>query len=166
MGMSYLSEISWTDREFSWVATRIRSAYSSVRRREISFSRIVVARFFGYIKCLATRLSGLRLNLHDGSEHRFRHPLRVREREIVQLRVRFLTVQHNRPVEILHSHVLRGHARELLARCIERGRQPDEEVPLPAHSGDVARELLEDAVSVHGLQGVEREQGEKRMLGL
>src|SRR3989441_6592380 len=40
--MSYLSLISWTDRDVTWVATRIRSAYSSVSRRETSFSRIAL----------------------------------------------------------------------------------------------------------------------------
>src|SRR6266571_9007455 len=38
--MSYLSLISCTDRETVCVATRIRSAYSSVSKRETSFSRI------------------------------------------------------------------------------------------------------------------------------
>src|SRR6266545_2700371 len=38
--MSYLSLISCTDRETACVATRIRSAYSSVSKRETSFSRI------------------------------------------------------------------------------------------------------------------------------
>src|SRR6266571_2706592 len=40
--MSYLSLISWTDRDVTWVATRIRSAYSSVSKRETSFSRITL----------------------------------------------------------------------------------------------------------------------------
>src|SRR2546427_3496965 len=40
--MSYLSLISWTDRDVTWVATRIRSAYSSVSKRETSFSRIAL----------------------------------------------------------------------------------------------------------------------------
>src|SRR5438093_11308549 len=40
--MSYLSLISWTDRDVIWVATRIRSAYSSVSKRETSFSRIAL----------------------------------------------------------------------------------------------------------------------------
>src|SRR2546425_10404958 len=40
--MSYLSLISCTDREVIWVATRIRSAYSSVSKRETSFSRIAL----------------------------------------------------------------------------------------------------------------------------
>src|SRR3989442_14636890 len=40
--MSYLSLISCTDRDVIWVATRIRSAYSSVSKRETSFSRIAL----------------------------------------------------------------------------------------------------------------------------
>src|SRR5919197_3077374 len=40
--MSYLSEISCTDRDVLCVATKIRSAYSSVSNRETSFSRIVL----------------------------------------------------------------------------------------------------------------------------
>src|SRR5947207_15657469 len=38
--MSYLSLISWTDRDVFCVATKMRSAYSSVSNRETSFSRI------------------------------------------------------------------------------------------------------------------------------
>src|SRR3989454_9602758 len=40
--MSYLSLISCTDRGILWVATRMRSAYSSVSKRETSFSRIAL----------------------------------------------------------------------------------------------------------------------------
>src|SRR5438128_10416604 len=40
--MSFLSLISWTDRDVTLVATRIRSAYSSVSKRETSFSRIAL----------------------------------------------------------------------------------------------------------------------------
>src|SRR3972149_2711443 len=38
--MSYLSLISCTDRDVLCVATKMRSAYSSVSKRETSFSRI------------------------------------------------------------------------------------------------------------------------------
>src|SRR3989441_11596320 len=41
--MSYLSLISCTDRGILWVATRMRSAYSSVSKRETAFSRIALA---------------------------------------------------------------------------------------------------------------------------
>src|SRR6266511_1783527 len=141
MGMSYLSEISCTDRATSWVATRIRSAYSSVSRREMSFSRIACVRFFGYIKCLATRLSGLRLSLHDGSEKRLRHTARIGEREAVNLRVRLLAIENNRPVQVLDLDVLRRHRGELRRGDGERGREPDEQVALPAHGPDVTAEL-------------------------
>src|SRR3989454_8923807 len=160
--MSYLSEISWTDRAFSCVATRIRSAYSSVNRREISFSRIAFARFFGDIKCLATRLSGLRLNLHDGGEHRLRDPLRIGERQVVELRVRFLAIQHDGTVQVLDPNVLGRHARELLARRCEGRREADEQIALPADGRDMPGELLEDPASVDRLQRVERQEGEER----
>src|SRR3989442_14858727 len=136
MGMSYLSEISCTDRAFSWVATRIRSAYSSVRRREMSFSRIAFARFFGDIKCLATRLSGLRLNLQDGSEDGLWGPIRKGEGKVVQFGVRLLAVEDDGTIEVLDPHVLGRHARELGARRGQRRREPDEEVPFPSDRRD------------------------------
>src|SRR5437870_12839953 len=103
--MSYLSLISWTDRDVFCVATKMRSAYSSVSNRETSFSRIgldsvvdsnpVIVPVLGF----DTRGSGGSMRIsptqcasHDRPQDRPREAPVQDPREVENLRVRLLRV--------------------------------------------------------------------------
>src|SRR5438876_10917435 len=104
--MSYLSLISWTDRDVFCVATKMRSAYSCVSNRETSFSRIgldsVVASNPVIVPVLGfdtrgsggrRRISATQCGSHDRAQDRARQASGQVPREAEQLRVRLLAVQ-------------------------------------------------------------------------
>src|SRR6266508_933968 len=122
--MSYLSLISCTDRDTVCVATRIRSAYSSVSKRETSFSRI--ARYSpmrinsaiypvlgfdtrgppeaGRHREPATRPIGS----HNRPQNRLRNAGRQIPGQVEEPRVGFRAVQHHRAVDRL-DEIGRAH---------------------------------------------------------
>src|SRR3990170_5996467 len=162
--MSYRSLISCTERGCTCVATKMRSAYSSVSRREISFSRIWSDGCGAPLKGVSTPVSDLRLILHDRGQHGPRRARLVGEREVEQPRVRLLPEEEDRAVHVLHLHVHVCEVRELRRALRERADVAHEDVPAPAHGGYVPRHLLENGLPVDGLECVKREEGEERVL--
>src|SRR5207247_7536058 len=103
--MSYLSLISWTDRDVFCVATKMRSAYSSVSNRETSFSRIdldsvvdsnpVIVPVLGFdIRGSGggMRISRTQCASHDRPQDRPREPSGELQRAVENIRERLLRV--------------------------------------------------------------------------
>src|SRR5712692_9701892 len=172
MGMSYLSLISWTDRDVIWVATRIRSAYSSVSKRETSFSRIALDSVMD-INSSPIRFSILifadreepghfrdEVRSHDRSEFRLRHPGRPVPAEAEQLRVRLLPVQDHGAVDAVQVEHDPGEVLQLRGRGALGGDESDEDVFRSADRREDAGHFLEDFLLVHRLQRVECHEGQ------
>src|SRR5438552_10669537 len=176
--MSYLSLISWTDRDVFCVATKMRSAYSSVSNRETSFSRIgldsvvdsnpVIVPVLGF----DTRGSGGRRRIsptqcgsHDRSQDRPREPSGQVPREVEQLRVRLLSVEDDGSVDAVDPEDGVGEVFELRGRRALRRCAPHEQVFGPANRGEDARHAFDALVAVDGPQRVEGHEGEEWALG-
>src|SRR5207249_7551636 len=177
--MSYLSLISWTDRDVFWVATKMRSAYSSVSNRETSFSRIgldsvvdsnpVIVPVLGF----DTRGSGGRRRIaptqcgsHDRSQDRPREPSGQVPREVEQLRVRLLSVEDDGAVDAVDPEDGVREVLELRGRRALRRHEPHEHVVGPADRGEDARHAFNDLFAVHGLQRIEGHEGEEGAFAL
>src|SRR3989475_472525 len=172
--MSYLSLISWTDRDVTWVATRIRSAYSSVSKRETSFSRIALDSVMAInsspirfsILILADRekraLFGDVFRLHDRPKFRLRDPGRPVPGDAEELRVRLLPVQDHGTVDAIQVEHAPGEVLQLGRGGALGGDEPDEHVFRPPDRREDARHLLEDLLLVHRLERVERHEREER----
>src|SRR2546422_2301367 len=172
--MSYLSLISWTDRDVIWVATRIRSAYSSVSKRETSFSRIALDSVMAInsspirfsILILADRekraLFGDVFRLHDRPKFRLRDPGRPVPGDAEELRVRLLPVQDHGTVDAIQVEHDPGEVLQLGRGGALGGDEPDEHVFRPPDRREDARHLLEDLLLVHRLERVERHEREER----
>src|SRR2546426_299195 len=172
--MSYLSLISWTDRDVIWVATRIRSAYSSVSKRETSFSRIALDSVMAInsspirfsILILADRekraLFGDVFRLHDRPKFRLRDPGRPVPGDAEELRVRLLPVQNHGTVDAIQVEHDPGEVLQLGRGGALGGDEPDEHVFRPPDRREDARHLLEDLLLVHRLERVERHEREER----
>src|SRR2546425_11181181 len=175
--MSYLSLISWTDRDVIWVATRIRSAYSSVSKRETSFSRIALDSVMDIndssirfsILILADReesgVSGDEIRSHDRPKVRLRDPSGPVPGEAEQLRVRLLPVQDHGSVDAVQVEHDPGEILELGGRGGLRRDESDEHVFRPPDRGEHAGHFLEDFLPVDGFERVERHERQERTLG-
>src|SRR2546428_4247418 len=172
--MSYLSLISWTDRDVIWVATRIRSAYSSVSKRETSFSRIALDSVMD-INDSSIRFSILilvdreeRARFGDAfrspnrPKFRLRDPGRPVPSEAEQLRVRLLPVQDHGTVDAIEVEHDPGEVLELGGRGALRRDESDEHVFRPPDRREDPGHLLEHFLLVHRLEGIERHESEER----
>src|SRR2546427_5416156 len=175
--MSYLSLISWTDRDVTWVATRIRSAYSSVSKRETSFSRIALDSVMAInsspirfsILILADRekraLFGDVFRLHDRPKFRLRDPGRPVPGDAEELRVRLLPVQDHGTVDAVQVEDDPREVLELGSRGALRRDESHEHVFRPPDRREDAGHFLEDLLLVHRLERIERHEGEERTFG-
>src|SRR5881397_358614 len=175
--MSYLSLISWTDRDVTWVATRIRSAYSSVSKRETSFSRIALDSVMAInsspirfsILILADREKRARFRRdvfrsHDRPKFRLRDPGRPVPGDAEELRVRLLPVQDDGAVDAVEAQHDAGQILQLGGRGALRGDESDEHVFRSPDRREDAGHLLENLLLVHRLERVERHEREERPL--
>src|SRR5712692_5960417 len=177
--MSYLSLISCTDRGMLWVATRIRSAYSSVSKRETSFSRIAldsavdtnrsiypVLEFDTCRVAIANPVAQRKSESHNRPQLRLGHSGGPVPGHVEQLRVGLRPVQDHGAVDDVQ---MKHDAREVLEfRCggALRGDEPDEHVFRSADRREDSGHLLQDFLLVHGLEGVEGHEGQERPLRL
>src|SRR5437867_4738634 len=159
--MSYLSLISWTDRDVTWVATRIRSAYSSVSKRETSFSRIALdsvmdinsssIRFSNLI--LADRENRADFRRRDRSDDRskfgLRDPTGPVPAEAEQFRVRLLPVQDHGAVDAVQVEHDPGEVLQFGGRGALRRDKSDEYVLRPADRREDSGHFLKDLLLVH-----------------
>src|SRR2546422_1799153 len=172
--MSYLSLISWTDRDVIWVATRIRSAYSSVSKRETSFSRIALDSVMAInsspirfsILILADRekraLFGDVFRLHDRPKFRLRNPGRPVPGDAEELRVGLLPVQDHGTVDAVQVEHNPGEILELGGRGALRRDESDEHVLRTPDRREDAGHPLEHFLLVHRLERIERHESEER----
>src|SRR5437773_4487900 len=177
--MSYLSLISCTDLDVLCVATKMRSAYSSVSKRETSFSRIG-SRFSGDSNPIIypvlgfdTRGSGEMREIRRGFYGSYDRP-QVRDqkatgpvpREVEQLRVRLLSVEDHGAVHTVDPEDRVGQVLELRrGRAVGRDK-PDEHILRPSEGREDTRHGLDHPLPIHGLERVEGHQAKKRPLRL
>src|SRR3989441_2364686 len=177
--MSYLSLISCTDRGILWVATRMRSAYSSVSKRETSVSRIAldsavdtnrsiypVLEFDTCRVAIANPIAQRKSESHNRPQLRLGHSGGPVPGHVEQLRVRLRPVQDHGAVDDVQ---VKHDAREVLefrGGGALRGDEPDEHVFRAADRREDSGHLLQDFLLVHGLEGVEGHEGEERPLRL
>src|SRR5712664_1574429 len=179
--MSYLSLISWTERDVLCVATRIRSAYSSVSNRETSFSRIARDSVLDIhpsiypVLGFDTRRSGGAERIyalsrcppsHDWAELRLRNSRGPVPGKVEQTRVRLLSIHDDGTI---HAFDMEHDVRDVLQLGGRRGAGCDEayeRVLRAADRGEDAGHALDDLLPVHGLEGVEGQEGEERSIRL
>src|SRR2546425_1476390 len=177
--MSYLSLISCTDRGILWVATRMRSAYSSVSKRETSFSRIALdsavdtnRSIYPVLEFDTCRVAIANPIVHrkSGSNNRpqFRpgHPGRPVPGHVEQLRIRLRAVQDHGAVDYVQMKHDPCEVLQFRGGGALRGDEPDEDVFRSADRREDPGHLLQDFLLVHGLEGVEGHEGQERPLRL
>src|SRR5688572_9727712 len=152
--MSYLSLISCTDRGVVWVATKIRSAYSSVSKRETSFSRIALDSVWVLIP-LSIRFSDLILgsggpalfrgrffSSHDRPQLGLRHAGGPVPGHVEQFRVRLLPVHDDGTVHDIYMEYDVREVLELRGRGALGGHESDDRILCPADGREDAGKLL------------------------